>query len=383
MQELCATVLPMKKHYFTLFAGAVLLALVFTNCKKTKNDPEDPNSPEQTFDKQAMLNNMADNVILPAYNAFKISLDSLITSYNIFKTTGTQSDFQVVKQKFHVAYFKYQRIDLFELGPAETIGIRNNFNIFPTDSVQIKSNINSGNYNLETVANLDAKGFPALDYLFYGNNAPEIGIVQSFTTSANKKQYVSDLLSEMSSKINTVISGWDSYKGTFTSSLGTDIGSSIGFLVNQVNYQLDFLKNSKIGIPLGKKSLGVVLPEKCEAYYSSVYSLQYAQESLNLIENTYRGRSVSGDDGKGFDDYLDHLKVQHGSNALTADINTQFAAARTKLAAVQNPLSAQMQANSATVDAAYMELVKLLVLLKTDLPSALGVVITYQDGDGD
>jgi hypothetical protein len=28
-------------------------------------------------------------------------------------------------------------------------------------------------------------------------------------------------------------------------------------------------------------------------------------------------------------------------------------------------------------------LVKLLVLLKTDMPSSLGVVITYQDGDGD
>lgn len=376
------TLVPMKLRFYSLCIFSFSLILIFSQCNKKKKTNE-PEEPETTFDKQGMLTNIADNVILPAYNSFKISLDSLVNSYNTFKTSGTIADFQTVKQKYLAAYLKYQRIDLFELGPAESISIRGNFNVFPTDTAQIKSNISSGNYNLGSVSNIPAKGFPALDFLFYGKNQSELSVVQSFTTSANRKQYVSEILNEMSSKINSVISGWSTYKETFTNSLGTDIGSSIGYLVNQINYQLDYLKNSKIGIPLGKKSLGVILPDKCEAYYSSSHSLQFAIESLNLIENTYLGRSPSGNNDKGFDDYLDHIGAKHNGNSLNADINTQFAVTKSKLAAIQNPLSSQFNSNYAVVDAAYFDLVKLLVLLKTDMPSSLGVVITYQDGDGD
>jgi predicted lipoprotein len=258
-----------------------------------------------------------------------------------------------------------------------------NFNVFPTDSTQIKNNITAGSCVLDAASNLDAKGFPALDYLFYGNNAAEASMLQLFATNANRRQYVSDLLNDMSVKLNTVISTWNtSYRASFVNSLSTDVGSSLGFLVNQLNFELDYLKNSKVGIPLGKKSLGIPLPEKCEAYFSA-QSLQYAIETLSAIENVYLGRGPSGNNGEGFDNYLVHLNAEYNGGSLNDAINNQFALAKSKLNAIANPLSAQVTANPAVVDAAYVELVKLLVLLKTDMPSNLGVVITYQDGDGD
>lgn len=357
------------------------LSIFFVTCdKKKKVEPEDP---KEVFDKQAMLVNMADHVIIPSYNSFKIALDSLALAFSGFKISNSLSDFQLVKQKFYVAYLKYQRCDLFEFGPAESTIFRSNFNIFPTDTIQIKSNIASGNYDLGVLSNLDAKGFPALEYLFYGYNSSEMSIVSSFTASVNRKQYVSDLLADMSTKCNYVCSNWTStYRSTFINSLGTDVGSSIGFLVNQLNFQLDYLKNAKVGIPLGKKSLGVPVPTSCESYYSGV-SVVYAQETLNLIESVYLGRSTTGSNGKGFDDYLVHLDAKYNGGSLNDAINAQFAIAKTKLSAIPNPLSTQVTTNAPLVDAAYVELVKLLVLLKTDMPSSLGVVITYQDGDGD
>lgn len=359
-----------------------ILAICLVACKKKKQE-EPQEEPVDTYDKQALLNNMADNVILPNYNAFKLSLDSLINAYNTFKTSELQSDYQTVKQKLHTACLKYQIISPYEFGPAETVIVRMNFNVFPTDTPQVKSNISSGVYNLDAVSNLDAKGFPSLDYLFYGNNQSEAAMIQLFVNSPNRKQYVTDVLNDMATKLNTVIASWNnSYRGTFVNSLGTDVGSSIGFLVNQLNFELDYLKNSKIGIPLGKKSLGIPLPEKCEAYYGA-QSLQYAMETLLAIENVYLGRSPSGNNGQGFDDYLVHLGAQYNGGSLNDAINTQFAVCKTKLNAIANPLSSQVTANPSVVDAAYVELVKLLVLLKTDMPSNLGVIITYQDGDGD
>jgi uncharacterized protein len=360
----------------------LLLSALFVQCnRKKKKDPDE--DPVTVFDKQAMLTNYADALIIPSYTDFKTSLDSFVTVYNSFKVSGSLTDYQLVKQKFLIAYLKYQRCDAFEFGPAESELIRSSFNIFPTDSTQINSNIAAGSYNLSLIANLDAKGFPALEFLFYGNGASENSMLNLFSNT-NRKQYVSDLLAEMSSKINTVVSTWNtSYRNTFVNSLGTDVGSSIGYLVNQLNYQLDYLKNAKVGIPLGKKSLGVPMPTNCEAYYTTTLSITYAKETLNLIENAYLGRSLSGSNGKGFDDYLVHLDAKYNGGSLNDAINTQFSLAKTKLAAVPDPLSTQVTSNAATVDAAYVELVKLLVLLKTDMPSSLGVVITYQDGDGD
>ena len=368
-----------KKFLFFLI---FLISLTFISCKdKKKNDPTE--DPAEAFDKKGMHTYYADAVIHPSYTTFSISLDSLTICYNDFKLNNSVLKLQELKSKFITAYLKYQRCDLFELGPAETESIRANFNIFPTDTIQIKSNILAGSYDLSAVSNLDAKGFPAIEYLFFGSNQTESLIAQSFTIT-NKKQYVTDLLTEMRTKLNNVISAWNGqYKNTFTNSMTTDIGSSIGNLINQLNYNLDYLKNAKLGIPLGKRSLGVPYPDKCESYYNGNYSVRYALETFDLIERVYSGKSFSGSNGLGFDDYLEHLKTPSINGTLNNAIKDQFTVTRVKLQAIADPLSTQITAAPAVVDAAYAELVKLLVLLKTDLPSALGVVITYQDGDGD
>lgn len=368
---------------FKLKIGLLAVLLVLCVCCKKKDPANGPEDPSAVFDKQAMLVNLADHVILPCYSEFKVSLDSLSQSYTTFKSSETLADFQVVKQKLHTAYLKYQRVNLFGFGPGEDLGIRTNFNVFPANRSTVESNISSGTYDLSSLSNIATKGFPALDYLFYGLNQTEAEQLQLFASDDKRKKYVSDLLEEMTFKLNAVITTWNtSYRATFVNSLGTDVGSSIGFLVNQINYELDYLKNAKLGIPLGLKSGGTILPDKCEAYYSG-QSVQYAIETLNALENTYLGRGLSGSDGKGFDDYLDHLNIRHTDVSLNAAIKTQFHIARTKLNTLANPLSEQVVSNWTNVNNAYKELVKLLVLLKTDMPSNLGVVITYQDGDGD
>ncbi len=363
-----------------LVASTVLLG---ASCKKTKTPDDTPGDPSKVFDKQGLLVNMADNIIIPSYADFKTALENLKLSFTNFKTSGSLTDFQTVKEKLHLAYLSYQRVSLFGFGPGEDASVRFNFNVFPANVTLINSNISSGSYDLKTISNIATKGFPALDYLFYGLNQAEADQMQLFLTDAKRSKYVNDLLNEMTTILNSVIDTWNStYRSTFINSLGTDVGSSIGFLINQINYELDYLKNAKIGIPLGLKSGGKILPENCEAYYSG-QSLTYAIETLGIIENMYLGKSYSGTNGKGFDDYLDHLGIQYTDGTLYNAIKNQFMSAQAKLSVLANPLSYQIETNSQAVTTAYQELIKLLVLLKTDLPSSLGVVITYQDGDGD
>ncbi|HEY1038345.1 MAG TPA: imelysin family protein [Bacteroidia bacterium] len=375
----------MKTGKIILFLGAVFIAFCFSECKK-KNKEEEKEE-EVAFDKTAMLTNYADNVILPKFQAEKTALDSLALVYTAFTQNKTVTNLQVVRQKFIRAYVKYQHISSYEFGPSEYVIVRASFDTYPADTTQINSNISSGTYDLASASNIDAKGLPALDFLFYGKGRTDADIVTLFdthTNAANRVTYASNCIADMQNKLNTVISTWNSsYRNTFVSSTGSSIGSSLGLLVNQLDFEVDLLKNAKLGIPLGKKSLGTVLPEKCEAYYVNTISVNLAKECLNNIEDMYLGRSVSGADGSGLDDYLVALKAQHNSGTLNDAIKAQFAVAKGKLALVPEPLSVQVSTNATTVDAAYLEIQRLLVLLKTDMPSAMGIVITYQDGDGD
>lgn len=372
----------MKKVTFITY-GLLLSSLLFfvpAACKKKDKSKEE--EPEQTFDKQGMLVNYADNVILPAYSAFKVSFDSLDLSFTAFKNNMTIAAYQDLKSKLHAAYSRYQRISIFGLGPGEDQGIRANFNVFPTNATTINSNIAADSYNLSTVSNLSAKGFPALDYLLYGTGS-EDDQFQLLKSDDKRLRYVGALINDMKITLEAVLNKWNtSYRNTFVNSLGTDVGSSIGLLVNQINYELDYLKNAKIGIPLGLKSGGTLLPKECEAYYGK-QSLSYILGTLNILEDTYLGRSAKGEDGKGLDDYVEHLNIQHTDQSLNKAIKSQFSVARSKVNLIANPFSDQLSSSYNTVKDAYNELVKLLVLLKTDMPSGLGVIITYQDGDGD
>jgi predicted lipoprotein len=372
-----------KMKKIGLLVCAFLITISLADCKKKKSTEEEEEL-AASFDKSGMLTNYSDAIIISNFQSAKISLDSLNTAYSAFTQTLTEQNLLEVRQKFITAYVNFQYVALFEFGPSENEIVRANFNTYPTDSVQIKSNITAGVYDLSTVPNLDAKGFPAIDYLLYGKNISDAQVVALFAGSANRATYVANCLSEMQSKLNNIITNWNgSYRATFQNSKGSEIGSSLGLLVNQLSYEIDLLKNGKLGIPLGKKSLGVIYPEKCEAYYTNTISVRLAQACLLNIENVYLGRSKNGNDGLGIDDYLDALKAQHNSGTLNDAIKNQFNVAKAKLALVSEPLSQAIINNPAAADAAYVETVKLLVLLKTDMPSALGIVITYQDGDGD
>ncbi|MFM7022094.1 MAG: imelysin family protein [Flavobacteriales bacterium] len=365
-----------------LCLGLIALTLVQCNDKPNGGD-------EVKFDKAAMLKNIGENIIIPAYADLKVSVDSVEFYNNLFIANPSLTTLSNLQKAFKKAYEDFQYVSVFEFGPAETQLFRANCNTFPCDSAEINTKIAAANFDFSTVADLDAKGFPALDFLLYGKLNNNDSTLAKFTSGANtakRKDYLTALISDLKTKTHAVNTGWSAsggnYIATFISSTGTDVGSSLGLLVNQLNYDFEMLKNYKLGIPLGKKSLGTVLPEKVEAYYSQISSSLLVKH-IKGIENVYLGKSKQGVDGLGLDDYLATLKSSYNGGLLSDAIKTQLTAAISKLQLVPDPLSETVISNASVADAAYIELQKQVVLFKTDMPSALGILITYQDNDGD
>jgi uncharacterized protein len=374
----------MVKNNFIFILCAISIVLCFTQCKKKKED--DGLTPDATFDKTTLFRNIGENIIIPAYTDLKTGVDSLQYLSNQFTANPSLINLSLLQNCFLKTYLRYERVSIFEFGPADKELIRVNFNSFPCDTTQINSKIDAGDYDLSTVADLDAKGFPALDFLLYGINRDNNTVLAKFTSIENRKKYLTTLVNELKSKTDAVTTAWSASGGnyitTFIDNTGTDVGSSLGLLVNQLNYDFETIKNYKVGIPLGKKTQGVILPEKVEAYYSQI-SKALAFEQLKTIENLYLGRNNKGIDGIGLDDYLLHLQAQYNGGLLADAIKSQLTKAINKLQPVPDPLSQTIINNPSLLDGAYVELQKQVVLFKTDMPSALGVLITYQDNDGD
>lgn len=375
-----------KKRVIIVFLiGGIFLLL--TQCKKKSKDEE--LNADDSFDKAGMLANIGENVIMPAYSNLKKSVDSLSESTDAFLKNPSILTLQIVQTTFKNAYIRYESASSFELGPADAELLRGSVNVFPCDTPKINSKIIKGSFDFSTVSDIDVRGFPAIDFLLFNDQNNDV-VLARFTTNVNAtntKTYLQALVAELKRKTDAINAGWSvsggNYIAHFKSDLSSSVGSPLALLVNQFNYDFENLKNARIGIPLGKKSMGTTFPNKVEAFYSGK-SLELAIQQIKSIENIYLGRDENGNDGLGFDDYLTALKTQHPLGSLNDVIKNKIISIKTKLSAIKDgPLSKIIQDNPSEMESAYQEIFQLTVLIKVDMPSAFGVMITYEDNDGD
>jgi predicted lipoprotein len=367
-------------------AGCAIFITTIVSCSKDGGDAK------PDFDRTALVVNIGNNIIIPNYQALSVSVTSLDASIIAFDAEPNETTLEDAQAKFKDAYKAWQRCAPFGFGPADQILLSKNVNIFPTNVDKINTNI-SGEYNLDQLSNLDAKGFAAIDYMLFGVGADNAAILSLYTSDDNadkRKQYLAALSANIKSECATVLNAWLSsdgnYINTFLTATGTDVGSAIGQIINGVAYDLDVLKNYKVAIPVGimpssGTSTGEPLPQKVEGYYSGISAALLLVE-LTTLQDIYLGRS-SQQDSVGIDDYIIQNKVQYNGGSLNDAIKAQFITTLKKLNAVADPLSTTISSNPDAVEALYTELQKLLVLLKTDMPSSLGILITYEDTDGD
>ncbi len=356
----------------------VVICLFLDGCKDSE-----PGSAID-FDRAAMLEHIGEQIIIPSYQTYQQKTDALHKAAQNFINNIDQPNLDILRTAWYEAYLSWQDCSPYEFGPAAQLLLRANTNTFPVDTVQVKENLMNGENELSAVNQIDAKGFPALDYILYGIFTDE-DLLNAFQNSTYQ-EYLLAITSELKESAQSTHQAWvtsgDNYLKAFVSNTGVDVGSSLGMLVNQLNFDYELVKNAKIGIPLGKRSLGTPLPYKVEAYYYG-NSLPFALANIKAHERLYYGQTTGGGDGPGLDDYLIALNAVHNETTLSAAFKTQWDATIQHLEQLQDPLSGQIKDNPDPVELAYTEIQKLLILLKTDLPSAMGILITYQDNDGD
>ncbi|MGC1471008.1 MAG: imelysin family protein [Psychroserpens sp.] len=372
----------MKKNSLSVF----LLALLIVAC--SSSDDSSSGESSDGFDRQAMLTNWADNIIIPAYQALDSDLTALVNDKDAFVTAPNQSNLDNLRFSWLEAYKTWQSVEMFNIGKAEELNYAFQMNIFPTNVEDIQNNISSGAYDLANVNNNDAVGFPAVDYLVYGIAASDSEILNTYTIRPNfeaSKTYLSDVIDQMKSLTSTVLSDWTStYRNEFVSNTSNSVTSPTNKFTNDfIFYYEKGLRANKFGIPAGVFS-SAPLSDKVEALYNKEASKVLALESLNAVQDFFNGKAFSSNStSESFKSYLDYLNTIKDGEDLASLINDQFEEAESKIVALDANFALQVETDNAKMTQVFDELQKAVVLLKVDMIQAMSISVDFVDADGD
>lgn len=341
--------------------------------------------PSNTFDRTAMLQNFAQNLIRPAFQALQTEVNQLKEAGDNFVDNPSEQTLTNLQNAWEEAYLAWQYANAYNFGPAGEEGTRKGLieeiGTFPvaTDKIENAITANSANFN---DFNRDARGFLAVEYLIFDLDGNNQDILDAFAAE-NRKNFLSGALANLKTRIDEVVNAWaGTYQNTFTSNNGTDVGSSTSQLYNEFVKSFESLKNFKLGLPLGKRpGQTQTEPQRVEAYYSGK-TLQMMKAHLTAVEEIWLGKTKNGQDGTGFKEYLASVE---GGNALITATENQLTVVKNALNAIpESPsIAIQIENNTAALELLHTELQRHTRFFKSDMSSLLGIAITFSSGDGD
>ena len=351
----------------------LILSLIYA-CKK--DNVADTNN----FDRKAMLQNYADNLIKPAFNDLQVQTNALKIAADAFTNSPDEQKLTTLKTSFDNAYTAFMYSNAYNFGPAGEEGTRKSLveeiGIWPTNTQTIESNILANNATLDDFKR-DSRGFNAVDYLV--NNFT----VNDYTSSPNRKLYLQAVVNKIKTQVDAVAAEWNgSYYNTFINNTGTDVGSSTAQLYNEFVRGFESIKNYKLGLPLGKRAGQISTePLKVEALYNK-QSLKYLKLNITAVNNIWYGKSKTGVEGVGFKNYLNNVT---GGPELVVKTETQIKLINDLANALPTSASLQTQiaTNFTSLETSHTELQKQVRNYKSDMSSLLGIAITFSSSDGD
>lgn len=338
------------------------------------------------FNRKAMLDNIGNNIIVPCHQDFVAKTALLEQVVKRFGDAPTEANLQAVQQQWLITAEQWKGCQLFKLG--DMMLIHNQIHKWPTNTKFINKFIVEQDVIDEAFVESSgstSKGLPAIEYLIFNpklNNAAILSLFTTETTGPKRMDYLLALAENLNTKARDLLNFWspegENYVETFINAdmEGGELNGSINRLANQMVARLETAANSQLNRPL-KGSYGTPQPQAAEAWRSQT-SVELLTKNIEAFQETF-----SGAGGTGFDDYLDFLEAQYNNKPLSDQINSQAETALAALKAIDQPLHIAVVNNPAPVQLAYDEVKKLLVLIKVDMANTMGVIITFNDNDGD
>jgi len=355
---------------FYKYISISLICFLFWKCEDNETMCESSNP-------DAHLVELRDSEILPAYSQLQALSLEFITSVETYSNSHSIENLELAREALKSTWLEWQNTSSFNFGPADLHSLRAYVNTFPVDSFSVLQNIQNADFSL--LAN-DIKGFPAMDLLLNGLEETDQAILNLYDSNENYEAYLVATASDIYQRVQNVYNEWnDSYGDLFVTNVGFATGSSYSLYINAFIQDWEQIKRDRLALPLGLLTFEIALPELVECHFGK-YSKELVLAHIESHERKYLSSEYFG-----IQELVQEVTEFQGENGETLDeaITTKFSEAKTKLEAIESSLSEAIITNPESVNEAYQTLQSMVILLKTEVTSGLGISVNFSDNDGD
>ena len=362
--------------------AAIISIVVLCTVSCSKDQEGNGGTAADSYDRGVMLADWADVMIVPALTAYQAATTTLQSAAEAYSEEPSVTTYELLRNQWQAAYTAWQSVAMYTIGPAEQLRLGNRTNIYPTNTQLIEANIDAESFNFELPSNMAAQGYPALEYLLYGDATVDVAQLANINSEENRKSFITALATDIATNATTVLQGWqDGYRDTFVAADGSSATASVNKLTNDYIYYFEkVLRANKVGIPAGIFSTEP-LPQNVEGRFANGTSKTMLLAALDAFQHFFNGQyQTDTTRGNSYASYLDHL----GNNDdLATDINNQLDAARAVAVTLDDDFEQQVITDNTKMLQLYDQLQKVVVLTKVDMMQALNIKVDYVDADGD
>lgn len=362
-----------------IFAAFILTTLLL-GCSSSDNG----DSNKTSYNRDELLVNWADNIIIPAYQNYTAKINLLTDKTTAFTQAPDVATLGELRTAWLDAYVAYQYVAMYDFGKSEDLYLKQSANTFPTDVAGIQANITSGTYNLATQAQFSKQGFPGIDYLINGLGTDTETV--AYYSNANAKAYLTAVVGRLKTIADAVTNDWtNGYRNTYVNNNGTSVTSAVNITTNNFirNLEKD-IRTGKLGIPAGVFSNGTTFADKVEGYYKNDVSKLLLNAGIKAEQDFFNGKAFNGSsNGASLKSALDAVNAVRDGQKLSDIINNQFTVINTANNELSDSFSQQVLNDNAKMLNAYDKLQQNVIYIKLDMMQALNITIDYVDGDGD
>lgn len=409
---------------FTPLLLSGLIATLLSGCGESSDatagknfgggEPSTPTPPPVTaFEQKALIANLTDNVITPAYQMFEQRAQAQLQAVSQYCQAPDATTLATAQTSWRDAMAKWQQIEVMQIGPlaVNSSTLRNNIYSWPiVSSCGVDQDvmffetgfINSTPYNIVN-RTATRRGLDALEYLLF-NTVTEHScsttptILQTWAQKTDQQRMTSrcnfaqEVASDLTNNATQLITQWTGANGyAETLKQAGEAGNEFADVHDGVNLISDALfyidsvaKDDKLGAPLGyfANDCGPV-DALCAENVESPYSDNSIDNLINNVigfQTLFNGQGTDENNTLGFDDYLIEVDDQATSQQMLSNIDALL----TDLKNYDSSLAQSINNDSAQAVQTHAQMKEVTDQLKVDFINSLALKLPQTAaGDND
>lgn len=335
--------------------------------------------------RRTLLERWSSELIVPLYADFEQRSEEVATALDALCAAPSDATLAAARAAWESAREPLKRAEVFAFGPYSRPEFRigpklDSWPARPEEAEQWIAGTNP--VDAATLASLGIwhKGLPLIEYFLF---SPEAS-AQPQLENARRCEYLRSTGAELVSRAHEIHLAWAPEGDDFanqlsgagrTSTAWRTLKDAFSEVVNRMGFTLENVRRDKLGRPLGDMTGGLAQPEVTESRFSG-RSVRDILDNLAGIEVLYFGDAERNLPG------VSSYAAERGEN-FDAQFRAALDGSRAALEAVNVPLTEAVSTEADRVREASAKLQELQTLIQTQLISALGLSLSFNDNDGD